>query len=450
MGGWDAVYNSEEGTFLGRTATSWLKILTFYAIYYTFLGFLFYGSVQVGMTRITNKDVMGKDRGMDMPVLKTRTDQPGVDAWPQNMIREDNYGQEFELGVYNKKQGAGKNEYPVYVQKITEFMLNHCPFEKKCSFDDILGGATEWKKTINFVEASEKDAVDEIVKCPVELAQSRKCLVYKSECVGTKAAEKCGKVMVINHELLKAQIADNVTGQINKPYFFIAINKVIKFQLRGYDNFKMISGLNPQLSGPSPTLQGFSVGGDAVNKLKLTPDQLQNSALVNCYPYDNTAVAGECYGWNETSTARVKTGSKIDCDNMKEQTKYKVAPIRPYILNKDYAYAGYKQNNTEAENQKVATYAKPFAMFQMSLTDPTKKINNFADKTLIRCNVIAKNIEYPYLANKDLMGNALLAQPGHGWVQLGFSQKVNDAKWSLKNDHQKTALKIFVKNSSII
>jgi len=167
---------------------------------------------------------------------------------------------------------------------------------------------------------------------------------------------------------------------------------------------------------------------DAANKLKLTPDQLQNSALVNCYPYDNTAVAGECYGWNETSTGRVKTGSKVDCDNMKEQTKYKVTPIRPYILNKDYAYAGYKQNNSVPENQKVATYAKPFAMFQMSLTDPTKKINNFDDKTLIRCNVIAKNIEYPYLANKDLMGNALLAQPGHGWVQLGFSQKVNDAK----------------------
>jgi hypothetical protein len=59
----------------------------------------------------------------------------------------------------------------------------------------------------------------------------------------------------------------------------------------------------------------------------------------------------------------------------------------------------------------------------MSLNDETQKINNFGDKTMIRCNVIAKNIEYPYLANEELMGNALLGQPGHGWVQLGFSQK---------------------------
>ena len=139
---------------------------------------------------------------------------------------------------------------------------------------------------------------------------------------------------------------------------------------------------------------------------------------------------------------------------MKVQSKYKVKAIRPYILDKHYTYSGYKTNNTDAENNKVATYAKPFAMFQMSLTDETQKINNFGDKTMIRCNVIAKNIEYscvserlscffsdfklfklffnrffyPYLANEELMGNALLGQPGHGWVQLGFSQKVDEPK----------------------
>jgi hypothetical protein len=423
--GWDAVYNSEEGTFLGRTAMSWLKILTFYAFYYTFLGFLFYGSVQIGMTRITNKDIMGKDRGMDMPVLKTRTDQPGVDAWPQNADRDDNYGQEFVLGVYEKKdQGLGVVEYPLYVQKIEEFMLNHCPFENKCSFDDILGGATEWPKIIDFVEKSIDDAIAANVKCPVEKSQTRKCLVFKSECEGN---ESCGKVMQINHDKLKAQIADSETGQINKPFFFIAINKVIKFKLRGYDNFADISGLNPKRSMPSPTLQGFSI-----TTLPLTPEQLQQSALVNCYPYDIAAVTGDCYGWNENRTARVKTGAKIDCDNMKEQPKdgagYKVKAIRPYILSKDYEYEGYKSSNDNDANQKVATYAKPFAMFQMSLTDETKKIDMLEDKTLIRCNVIAKNIEYPYLANKDLMDNALLGQPGHGWVQLGFKQKIEGAK----------------------
>jgi len=420
MGGWDAIYNSEEGTFLGRTATSWFKILTFYVIYYTFLGFLFYGSVQLGMTRTTKKDILGKTRGLGAPVIKTRTDQPGVDAWPQNMIRDDNYGQDFVLGVYDKKQGKNGNEYPVYVQKIEEFMLNYCPFEKKCSFVDLLGD--KWAETIDFVVKGENDAVSDNVSCPVEKAQSRKCLVFKSECAAK--ASDCGKVMVIDHDKLKAKITDNEAPfQITKPYFFISINKVINFKLQGYGNFEEISGKNPVNNKPSPTLQGFNV-----NSLKKDQNvDLQNSALINCYPFDNTAVAGtKCFPWGN-GTEREKSGDKVDCDNMKSQTKYKVDPIRPYILSKDYEYAGYAKNGTDADHQKVATYAKPFAMFQMSVTDSTD-IDNNKDGTLIRCNVIAKNIEYPYLSNKDLMNNALLGQPGHGWVQLGFKKQGEEPK----------------------
>merc|ERR1712154_748881 len=98
---------------------------------------------------------------------------------------------------------------------------------------------------------------------------------------------------------------------------------------------------------------------------------------------------------------------------------YKIKAIRPYISNKKYS--GY---SADAEkNKETATYAKPFAMFQMSKA--TGKIKNLEDKSLVRCNVVAKNIEYPYLDSEKLMSNALLGQPGHGWVQLGFRQLDN-------------------------
>ena len=44
-------YNSETGEILGRTGASWLKILLFYIVYFSFLAGLFYGSLVLMKTQ---------------------------------------------------------------------------------------------------------------------------------------------------------------------------------------------------------------------------------------------------------------------------------------------------------------------------------------------------------------------------------------------------------------
>ena len=412
--GWESVYDSEKGTFLGRTAMSWIKILGFYAIYYTLLGFLFYGSVKVGMLRINNSNILGLTRGIKTPVIRSRTDQPGVDAWPQNMVIEDNQGQEFELATYEKNYGKEKNQYPVYIQKLEEFLLNHCPFENECSFKQILGD--DWASKIDFVVKG-PDATEDAVGCKPEQAQSRKCLVFNEKCSKPKGNKKCGKIMEIDHTKLKAQIANSTDNRITKPFFFISINKVIGFELKNFDDLEYMIGLNPKKGLPSPTLQ-YNPKDFALNATLL-----KQAAFVNCYVFDIEAKKGNCDPWKKTDGVIARdgeAGSKVPCDNMKTNKDYRVSPIQPFILNDNYKYTGYGDNADE--NIAAATYAKPFAMFQMSMAEEKEStpIKNLEDKSLIRCNVVAKNIEYPYLDSDQLMGNALLGQPGHGWVQLGF------------------------------
>jgi len=413
--GLEAVYDANAGTFLGRTAGSWFKILGFYAIYYTLLGFLFYGSVLLGMVRIPNQDILGKTRGVGSPVIRTRTDQPGVDAWPQQMVIEDNQGQEFELATYEKKYGKSGDQYPLYVQKIEEYILNYCPFENQCALKDFFGD--DWQNTFPFVETG-KDAAT-VPSCDDDSNQSRKCIVFREYCKGN---EDCGKIMQINHAKLQKEIADNDTKQINRPYFFIALNKVIGFKIMGMENLAQMDELNPAKNQPSPTFQNFNSKVD-----NLSAADLKETAFINCYIFDVEAGKGKCEPWkkdNSSNTVRDGSGSKtVPCDNMKDQTEYKIDAIRPYISNKKYEYKGYTANSDD-DNKKAATYAKPFAMFRMSKA--TGKIKNLEDKSLVRCNVVAKNIEYPYLDSEKLMGNALLGQPGHGWVQLGFKQLDNE------------------------
>lgn len=419
--GLEAVYDANAGTFLGRTAGSWFKILGFYAIYYTLLGFLFYASVLIGMIRNENQELFGRTRGIGTPPTRTRTDQPGVDAWPQQMVIEDNYGQEFELATYEKKYGDSKNDYPIYVKKVEEYLLNYCPFEKQCALENIFGD--KWQETFPFVVKSNTDATKENVKdCADTSVLSRKCMVYRQFCSGN---ETCGKIMKIDHVKFAKEIADKDNKQINKPYFFIALNKVIGFEIMGMEKLAEMNALNPTKNQPSPTFQNFKSNG-----LGLSVDDLKQAAFVNCYIFDVEATKKMCKPWkvdnNNSFTVRDSSSSEsVPCDNMKDQTDYKIKAIRPYILNKDYVYSGYSNASSPTmveDNKKAVTYAKPFAMFQMSKVTESK-IQNLEDKSLVRCNVVAKNIEYPYLDSEKLMDNGVLVQSGNGWVQLGFRQK---------------------------
>merc|ERR1711981_950725 len=80
MGGISETLFDDEGNFLGRDLKSWAKILGFYAIYYTFLGFLFYGftvTYYLDSRVLTSSPVGGKPA-----VANPRLDMPGAIVHP--------------------------------------------------------------------------------------------------------------------------------------------------------------------------------------------------------------------------------------------------------------------------------------------------------------------------------------------------------------------------------
>lgn len=80
MAGISEVLWDENGNFLGRNLNSWAKILGFYAIYYSFLGFLFYGftiSYYLNSRVLVNAPV-----GSNPAVANARLDMPGSVVHP--------------------------------------------------------------------------------------------------------------------------------------------------------------------------------------------------------------------------------------------------------------------------------------------------------------------------------------------------------------------------------
>lgn len=107
------IYDSKNGTVMGRTAGSWFRILAFYAVYYTFLACLMYFSITI---------YAGKMAVKDEPKIRTRTDMPGISAIPFNQITPDIDGQTNTVELttdlsgkpsiaYSKKLAAIINSY---------------------------------------------------------------------------------------------------------------------------------------------------------------------------------------------------------------------------------------------------------------------------------------------------------------------------------------------------
>lgn len=92
MGGFsELLYNSKDGTILGRTGKSWFKILLFYTLYYAFLSVLFVFSIRI------YQGYLPKDRSRIM----TRVDQPGMTVFPHNKMINDKLNLEFSLDEYD-------------------------------------------------------------------------------------------------------------------------------------------------------------------------------------------------------------------------------------------------------------------------------------------------------------------------------------------------------------
>merc|ERR1711934_516545 len=76
---WSAIYRQENGKTLimDRDGKSWAKILIFYAIYYTFLGLLFWATITL------YKGTMIPEIGNgNAPRITTRLGQPGLAVHP--------------------------------------------------------------------------------------------------------------------------------------------------------------------------------------------------------------------------------------------------------------------------------------------------------------------------------------------------------------------------------
>merc|ERR1711997_250844 len=90
---WDALYDQKTGLVLGRDGRSWAKILAFYAVYYTFLGFLFYGFTITWYLGSNTTPVGGA------PIVRnSRLDQPGAAVHPFTERMEDGAVQKLIIG----------------------------------------------------------------------------------------------------------------------------------------------------------------------------------------------------------------------------------------------------------------------------------------------------------------------------------------------------------------
>jgi len=82
-------YDSDKGTFLGRTGASWAKITVFYIAYFAFLAGLFTASIQLMQSQLPE----------DKPKLNTRLNIPGLHFFPK-----------FDMKNAAAKERLGNNE----------------------------------------------------------------------------------------------------------------------------------------------------------------------------------------------------------------------------------------------------------------------------------------------------------------------------------------------------
>ena len=118
---WNAIYHEKDGEVfvLDRNWKSWSRILTFYAIYYTFLGLLFWATITLYKSVWIPDPADGKG-----PALNTRLGQPGLAVYPINSMDPSYKGTDamskIKLQINDHEEPETKN----FVESMNTFLEN--------------------------------------------------------------------------------------------------------------------------------------------------------------------------------------------------------------------------------------------------------------------------------------------------------------------------------------
>jgi len=367
-------YDPDAGTLLGRTAGSWFKILVFYAIYYSLLGVLFWGSVVLLEKRVVTFSTKDPAKPIAKPYLNSRTDQPGMAVYPHSSFREDDENQEFSLSV---DQQAKKNDYEKEMKKFLE----------KYTYDDLKKFfGDNWAEKIPFVKENGQKL-------------DPKCDTENCEIDGNAK-------VVLDSEKLKTAAKLGNNGITAEPYVFVGLNKVIDFKIQSVLNFDDLKGVPMQNKDFYESgIAGKNQGGHPIASKWITGtgDQCQTGKDKCAFNSGEGAVYFNCFPCD----LKAKTPSTF----LNADSPFAVYPIHPYIVQEHYTWSGYSKT-------EIPSYTKPFAIFQIRNKNATDTRANKYDKSnLFRCNAIADNLDYPYLGNAVTVSDL---KDGQGHFTFGF------------------------------